>query len=1010
MSEMYRLPAGGCIARDQPIAFTFDGKSYTGCAGDTLASALLANGKWIVGRSWKYHRPRGIVAAGVEEPNAIFQLGTGAHTVPNARATQVALYQGLVAQSVSGWPGVEFDALAATGWLGRLFPAGFYYKTFMWPAKAWPGYERMIRRLAGLGTAPAEPDPDVYEKRNAHCDVLVAGGGPAGLMAALAAGRAGARVIVADLDAECGGSLLSSAATLDGRPAREWVARTVGELAALPEVHLLTRSTVFGYHDQNFLTIAEQCNDHLPQSARTGVRERIWRVRARRVVLATGAHERPLVFAGNDRPGIVLASALATYIRRYAVLPGRRIVVATNNDAAYDTAFAARNAGAEVTVVDAREAADSACRRQAAERGIRVLSGSVIAQAHGRRRVEAVSIEPHAFTGSTAPQPARIAASAGPAKIGCDVLAVSGGYSPVVHLHAQSGGSCRWDEARAAFIPATTTQAQISVGSAAGTFDLDAALREGWNAGAAAALACGFDAPTAPVIAMEAPAVEQPMLPLWRIPGPWAPGRGPKAFVDLQNDVTVADIFLAAREGYESIEHVKRYTALGFGTDQGKLGNINGMAILAEALGQSIPETGTTTFRPNYTPVTFGAIAGPDLGEFFEPVRKTALHARHAQRGAVFEDVGQWKRPWYYPRAGETMDAAVRRECRAVRNAVGIFDGSTLGKIDIQGPDAATLLDWIYCNNWKNLAVGRCRYGLMLGEDGMVMDDGVTARLGEHRFLMTTTTGGAARVLAWMERWLQTEWPQLEVYLTSVTDVWATIALAGPASRATLQRVCGDVDFAAAAFPFMHSRDGTVAGVAARIARISFSGELAFEINVPADHAGAVWDALLHAGEPDGIAPYGTEAMHVLRAEKGYIIVGQDTDGSVTPVDLGLGAMVAGNKDCIGKRSLARSDMLRPDRRQWVGLLTEDPLVVLPEGGQLVPASSESARPQRSQGHVTSAYYSNACGRSIALGLLERGRARIGETLFVAHHRGAPIPVTVAATVFHDPEGLRQHG
>jgi sarcosine oxidase subunit alpha len=529
----------------------------------------------------------------------------------------------------------------------------------------------------------------------------------------------------------------------------------------------------------------------------------------------------------------------------------------------------------------------------------------------------------------------------------------------------------------------------------------------GWAAGTAAAQAAGFaGSTTAPPAADEIQT--GPLRPLWLVPHEKPASRAPKQFVDLQNDVAASDIHLAVREGFESIEHVKRYTAMGFGTDQGKTGNINGMGIAAQALGKAIPQVGTTTFRPNYTPVTFGAVAGLELGDAFEPVRTTAMHAWHQRQGALFEDVGQWKRPWYYPKPGEDLHAAVKREVLAVRHGVGTLDASTLGKIDIQGPDAATLLNWVYSNAWSKLEVGKCRYGLMLDENGMVFDDGVTVRLGENHFLMHTTTGGAARVLAWLERWLQTEWPHLKVYLTTVTDHWSTTALAGPKSREVLKKLCNDVDFDDAAFPFMSYREGTVAGVKARIMRISFSGERSYEINVPAAQGLRVWEAVHAAGAPFGITPYGTETMHVLRAEKGYIIVGQDTDGSVSPVDLGMGAMVAKTKDCLGKRSLARSDTARADRKQFVGLLTEDPHVVLEEGGQIVEGPNPSI-PARGAGHVTSSYASPTLGRSIALALVKGGAQRMGERVHVSMQGGRTVTATIANPVFFDPKSERQN-
>jgi sarcosine oxidase subunit alpha len=814
-------------------------------------------------------------------------------------------------------------------------------------------YEHFIRKASGLGCAPRAPDPDRYAKHNAWCDVLVAGGGRAGLAAALAAGRAGKRVILADEQAELGGALLGDAhRTLEGVSAAQWLEKALAELAAMPRVQLLPRSTVFGYHDCNFLTIAERLTDHLPPAQRGAVRERVWRVRAREVVLATGAIERPLVFADNDRPGVMLASAVSRYTARYGVRLGTRAVVFTNNDSAYRAALDLHRAGVAVSVVDSRRA--SVAAESAMASGIDVRFGAVVTQALGGKRVSGV----------------RVLKDGAEHGLDCDLLAVSGGWSPAVHLHAQSGGRPVFDEARACFIPGKPTQPQSSAGACSGNFSRG----------------------------------EDTVQPLWLVAGP----RGAKQFVDLQSDVTAADIALAAREGYRSIEHVKRYTALGFGTDQGKLGNINGMAILAKELGRSIAATGTTTFRPNYTPVTFGALAGPELGGLFEPIRTTTLHGWHVAHGAIFENVGQWKRPWYFPKAGEDLHAAVNRECLAARNAVAIMDASTLGKIDIQGPDAAAFLNMVYTNAWLKLGVGKCRYGLMLDENGMVMDDGVTTRLADNHFLMTTTTGGAARVMTWLERWLQTEWPHLRVYLTSVTEHFATAAVVGPKSRAVLQSVCEGVDFSPGAFPFMSFKEGTVAGVPARIMRISFSGELAYEVNVRADRAPPVWEALCAAGTPHGITPYGTQTMHVLRAEKGFIIVGQDTDGSVTPVDLGMDWIIAKGKDFLGRRSLLRSDTRREDRKQLVGLLAEEPATVLPEGAQVV-SDARVAVPVPMLGHVTSSYYSAFLGRSIAMALVKDGRKRLGEKVELPLADGRVLRATIASPVFVDPEGARQN-
>jgi sarcosine oxidase subunit alpha len=997
MSQNYRRSEGGRIDREQSVQFSFNGKSYSGLAGDTLASALLANGIHMVGRSWKYHRPRGILSCGAEEPNAIFQLEKGQHTIPNARATQVELYAGLDASSVNCWPSLEFDLMAINSKFSRLMPAGFYYKTFMWPKFMWMKYEHFIRKASGLGKAPRLPDPDRYEHTHAHCDLLVVGGGVAGLTAALAAGRAGARVLLVDEQSEFGGLTLASHASIDDRSASDWIASTVTELELLPEVTLMSRSTAFGYHDSNFLTIDQHLTDHLPIKHRKGGREKLWQVRARQVVLATGAMERPVTFANNDRPGIMLASAVSSYINRYAVKPGDKAVVFTNNDSAYQTALDLKAAGTEVSaVIDARSESTSEIAETVRSAGIQVINAAVVVDTTGKKRLHSVQVvglssDATSLTGDT-----NIFA--------CDLLAVSGGWSPVVHLSSQSGAKAVWDEKDAMFHPGKPVQAEASVGAANGTLDLKSTLEEATEAGKAAAIACGFEA------AMAAPMADgsqsEALLPLWLVPSPHAPGRGPKQFIDMQNDVGASDIKLATREGFHSVEHVKRYTAMGFGTDQGKSGNINGMAILAETLGQSIAVTGTTTFRPNYTPVTFGAIAGQDLGDrLFDPVRKTAMHAWHEENGAEFENVGQWKRPWYYPKTGESLDDAVKRECLAIRESVGILDASTLGKIEIVGKDSAKFLEMIYTNNWMKLEVGKARYGFMLGEDGMVMDDGVTIRLAEDCFFMHTTTGGAAGVMSWMERWLQTEWPDMEVYLTSVTDHWATAAVVGPNSRKVVSAVCEGIDFDAEAFPFMASRTGKIGDLSCRVNRISFSGELAYEINVPANHGSFMWEKLIQAGTEVDITPYGTETMHVLRAEKGYVIVGQDTDGSVTVEDLGMGWALSKTKaDFIGKRSLGRPDTIRRDRKQLVGLLTENPADVIPEGAQLVN-NPAAPKPVPMTGHVSSSYYSANCGHSIAMALVKGGHHRMGEFVYAPLANGQVIKARITDTNFYDPQG-----
>ena len=987
-----RLGSGGRIDRSRPLRFRFNGRDYGGYEGDTLASALLANGVRLVNRSFKLHRPRGIIGCGAEEPNAILQLGSGAGTLPNQRATQVSLYDGLEARSTRGWPSLRFDASSVNDLFGRVFSAGFYYKTFMFPQRWWDYYEAFIRRSAGLGVAPDRPDPDRYEHRNAHCDVLVVGAGPAGLMAALAAARSGARVILADQQREPGGSLVGSDLPIGGRPADEWIAAVVDELREFDDVRVLTHSIVFGYHDHNFVTIAQECGGDM--------RERLWRVRARQVVLAQGAFERPLAFCNNDRPGVMLASAVSAYIKRYAVRPGRRAVVFTNNDSAYQCALDLAHAGATVgALVDSRGSVSSELTDRVEAVGIPVLHGHIVTDVRGRLSVGGVRVA--RWNGDTD------ARADNSIDIRCDLLAVSGGWNPAVHLHSQAGGAIAWDERRHCFVPAESRQANRSAGSGNGRWSLADCLRDGRDAGVAAARSCGFDAaePELPVVEERD---ETPMQPLWRVPAARDPDSCPKQFLDFQNDTCVADVRLAVREGYRNVEHVKRYTALGFGTDQGKLGNITGMAVLAETLGAPVASVGTTTFRPPFTPVSFGVCAGEGVGELYDPVRKTAIHEWHVSAGAAFENVGQWHRPWYFPRAGEDLNSAVARECLATRRSIGILDASTLGKIDVQGRDAVAFLERIYPHKVGRMAVGRCAYGLMLGEDGMVMDDGVMTRLGDRRYYLTTTTGGAARVLAWLESWLQTEWPDLEVYLTSLTDQLSTISVAGPNSRRLLEKLGCSIDLSREQFPFMSMRQADLAGLPVQLFRVSFSGELAFEINVDSAHALALWQTLMDAGREFEITPYGTETMHVLRAEKGFVIVGQDTDGSVTPIDLGLERMLAKDKDFLGKRSLARPDCVREGRKQLVGLLSADGRTVLREGAQLIEEPG-AAHPVPMIGHVTSSYMSDCLGHPIALALVAGGRSRHGETIHASLGAGSIATVTIVPPVFYDPQNERQH-
>ena len=1004
MSQKMRLAEGGRIDRDWPLDFQFDGKIWEGYAGDTLASALLANDVHLVSRSFKYHRPRGILSAGVEEPNALVQLASGGRTEPNARATMTELYSGLQASSQNRWPSLDFDVGAVNDLASRLLPSGFYYKTFMWPAGLWMTYEKIIRNTAGLGRAPEGRDPDRYDRANVWCDVLVAGAGPAGLAAALAAGRAGARVIIADEQAEMGGALLSDTVEIDGKPAADWVAGMLAKLAKLDDVTVLPRTTVAGYYDSNYLTMLERVTDHIGGDPDGKMpRQRFWQVRAKQVILATGAIERPLAFRDNDRPGIMLAGAVRTYVNRYAVLPGRRAVVFTNNDSAYDTAIDLGRAGGRVTVVDLRRAPRGSAVEAARATGVKILDGHAIVGVKGVKRVRAVEVMALDDSGD------RVRGSAH--RLACDLVAMSGGWNPSVHLFSQSRGKVRYDEELAAFAPGDSVQAERSAGACNGDLALADCLGQGTSAGSGAARDAGYKPKTAARVAKADKPDAGPIRPVWTVPAPTPPGRGGKYFIDFQNDVTVADIHLAAREGYRSVEHLKRYTTTGMGTDQGKTSNVNALAIMAGIRGEPIPAVGATTFRPPYTPVTFGAIAGRDIGPLMDPERLTAMHDWHVEHGAVFEDVGQWKRPWYYPRPGESMKDAVNREVAAARNSVGMVDASTLGKIDITGKDAAKFLNIVYTNAWLKLPVGSCRYGLMLREDGMVFDDGVTTRLADNRFLMTTTTGGAANVMNWLEEWLQTEWPDMKVYCTSVTEQWATVAVCGPYARHVVGALTEYDKLGPRDFPFMTMREMDIAGIPARVYRISFTGELAFEINVARRHGPALWEALWQQGERYGVTPYGTEAMHVLRAEKGFVIVGQETDGTVTPMDLGMDWIVSKKKgDFLGRRSFDRVDIRRDDRKRLIGLFTEDHATVLTEGAQLVE-DPHGEPPVKMVGHVTSAYYSPNVGRSIALALVEGGMERKGQTLYAPRlDGGQPVRVTVTEPIFYDPEGVRARG
>ena len=929
---MKRLPTGGTIDRTTRWSFSWNGQPLTAHPGDTLASALLANGIAIVGSSVSLQRPRGVMSAGAEEAHAFAQLGEGGETEPLVRATSVEIFDGLVARGLT------------------------------------------TKGVLQHGIDQARPD-----RRSGHCDVLVIGGGPAGLAAATVAAAAGARVILAEHRAELGGALLGDDDQIDGRNAGRWIATTEAALAANPEVRILTRTTAVVALDQNGMILVERRQS-----------PRLWQVRARQIILATGALERPVVFQDNDRPGIMLAGAVRRYLHQFALAPERTVVFTTNDDA-YRTAIDLVEAGQTVAaVIDPRPNPDGALPERARAAGIDVIAGSVVVgtEADATGVLVAVMVAP--------------SGGGEPYRIECDVLAVSGGFDPVLDLHHQRRGKVHWDEPLAAFAPSEPVGGYQVAGAAAGRLALADCLSTGQSAGHAAAVAAGFspaaaEVPSAATIRIHAPA------PLWQVPAPDQDES--RSFVDLHRDVTVAGVNRALTAGIRSVEHLKRYTLIGTGVEQGRTSKVNAGVLAARF--QDGP-MGTSSARPPVEPIAFATLAGRARGNRFDPIRTTSIHPAHVAEGAVFENVGQWKRPRYYPRPGESMADAVNRECRAARQGVAMMDASTLGKIDVQGPDAAEFLERLYVNRIANLKPGRARYSAMCRLDGILFDDGVVMRLAPDRFFVTTSTSHAGPVMEWMEEWLQTEWSDLKVWLTSITEQWATIALVGPEARAVLAEAETDLDLSAGAFPFMAVRFGAVAGLQAQVARVSFSGELAFEVSVPGYQGAALWNALMTAGAGRGITPYGLEALSILRAEKGYLIVGQDTDASTTPADAGLGWMIAKDKDFIGKRSLRRKAMAAPGRLQLVGVLPADPSTVVPEGAQLV-ADPGQPTPMTILGHVTSSFWSPTLGRSFGLAMVKGGLERQGQTLFAplgAH----PVPVTIVGPVFYDPEGARRDG
>lgn len=996
---------GRLIDTSKPLNFTFNGKKMRGYAGDTLASALLANDQMLMGRSFKYHRPRSVVASGSEEPNALVNLGEEGRFEPNQRATTTELYDGLTATSQNHWPSLEYDVGAINTHLSRFLPAGFYYKMFMYPRSFWKHvYEPFIRHSAGLGKAPKARDEDTYEHFYTFCDILIVGGGVAGLQAALTAGQAGARVILLEQTDRWGGRAPVDGGSIDGAPVDKFVDEILQQLESMENVEMRLRTMGAGVYDHGYALGYERLTDHAPEKG--GPRHRLWRIRASQIITATGAIERPLSFAGNDIPGVMLASAVRDYVTDYGVSIGDRTVVVTNNDNAYLTAIALKEAGLDVPVIlDARVLPeDRGLVAQAKELGIRVMMGHGIASVKGGKRVTGVQVCAQAGEGAVLEE------------IACDAVAMSGGWSPVVHLWSHCGGKLRWDTTHACFVPDVDNPPTGSdgmglvtpAGAASGMFALDDVLHDAHAAAEGVVTSLGMKCAKGVIAPVADRREESPMMPVWMMPQGATAKLREKSWLDYQNDVKVSDVRLAAQEGFVSVEHAKRYTTLGMATDQGKLSNINGLATLAGALDAEIPAVGTTTFRPPYHPISLASIAGEAKDHVFQPIRRTPMHDWHEANGAEFEPVGQWRRPYAFTRGHESVQDAVMREVKNTREKLGLLDASTLGKIIVKGPDAGKFLDMMYTNMMSTLKVGKCRYGLMCSENGFLIDDGVVARIDEDTWLCHTTTGGADSVHGHMEEWLQTEWWDWKVYVANVTEQYAQVAVVGPNARTALERL-GGMDVSKEALGFMEWADGELGGFKVRVYRISFSGELSYEIAVDAGHGQAFWDALLAVGNDLGVMPYGTECLHIMRAEKGFIMIGDETDGTVIPQDLGLNWAISKKKeDYLGKRAQERSHMTDPNRWKLVGLETVDGSV-LPDGAYALGEGTNENGQKNMIGRVTSTYHSPTLDKGIAMGLVHNGPDRMGEVLSFPGTDGKTYEAKIVDPVFYDKEGEKQN-
>ena len=995
MSQKYRLDNIGYINRDKKISFTFNGKKYFGYEGDTLASALLANGIHLVGRSFKYHRPRGFFGAGVDEPNAKVQLYKGAKTEPNANATEVELVEGLIVKSQNCWPSVSFDFGAINNLFQKFFPAGFYYKTFMWPKSFWyKVYEPIIRKAAGLGVAPLKPDPDRYEHKYEYCDVLIAGSGPSGLASALAAAKNGARVILAEDKSRFGGSLLVDEVTIGNKKGKEWADEAISQLKSMPNVIVKNRSQVFGYYDHNMMVMFEKTRDHIENPNKFTPRQKLWYIRAKEIVISTGSLERPLIFGNNDRPGILLSSAAKEYLKVYGVLVGRKPIIFTNNDSAYDTAIEFKKNGINPLVVDTRTNSDSSVISEAKNLNIDIKFSHGIANTKGHLKVNSATIGKFNSDKSSYENLEEVS---------CDCICVSGNWTPTVHLSSQSGNKLKFNETIDAFIPSQSRQKESTIGSANGSFTLKQALEDGFNKGFELSnkITNKNSKSTAPT-SNERSYGEHDKF--WCMPLP--KNKHYKRFVDFQNDVAVSDIELAVREGFRSIEHVKRYTTLGMATDQGKTSNLNGLQLVSNIEGKIVPEVGYTTFRPPYTAVTIGTIVGREVGKHYRPTRKSPMHEWHEKNNAVFVDAGLWLRPRYYKQDNESLEEAAKREANNVRKNVGVCDVTSLGKIDIKGPDTAEFLNRIYTNAWMKLPVGKARYGVMLREDGIVFDDGTTTRISENHFHMTTTTAQAVNVLAHLEYYLQVVWPELNVNVLSTTEQWAGAALAGPNSRELLSKLFPETNILNEALPFMGYKESDLFDVPARIFRISFSGELAYEINVESNYGTFMWEKIIEFGQEMNIEPYGTEALSTLRIEMGHV-AGSELDGRTIPYDVSLEGMLSKKKDFIGKRSLTREAFLNPKREKVVGVIPLDKKTTIPEGSHLVKDGNASS-PNPKLGHVSASCWSVEYNNPFSLAIIQDGKNRIGEKLYaVSPLNNKNIAVEIVSSHYVDPKGER---